>query len=160
MSQSDVPSPSRKASLSGPDASVRAARVMACVSMYSRIVASLPPRTVMASTQRSSNGLFVALIFPVATPMTRTRSLCKEFRRRGVVHLHFIGRLPKHVRDCRMSAVLASSPGMIHSMSSATSPRSLLVAEADGGEEVLYDLDVVPGAHVVFSVRLISRRGP
>jgi hypothetical protein len=47
---------------------------MACVSMYSRIVASLPSRIVMSKTQWSSNGLFVAVIFPVATPTTRRRS--------------------------------------------------------------------------------------
>lgn len=48
----------------GPDASIRAAHAVACVSMYSRIVASLPSRILMPRTQWSSNGLFVALIFP------------------------------------------------------------------------------------------------
>src|ERR1700728_5090116 len=59
-----------------PDASLCEARARACVSTYSRIFVSLPFRTVMSKTQSSLNGLFVALIFPVATPMTRTRSLC------------------------------------------------------------------------------------
>jgi len=51
-------------------------KCMACVSMYPRIVASLPSRIVMSKTQWSSHGLFLALIFPVATPTTRTRSSC------------------------------------------------------------------------------------
>src|SRR5450432_1568329 len=52
------------------------ARASACVSIYSRMFVSLPFRTVMANTQSSSNVLFVALIFPVAKPTTRTRSPC------------------------------------------------------------------------------------
>src|SRR5450755_1521917 len=59
-----------------PDASIREARARACVSIYSRIFVTLPFRTVMAKTQWSLNVLFVALIFPVATPTTRTRSPC------------------------------------------------------------------------------------
>src|ERR1700722_9283015 len=60
----------------GPDASICEARASACVSIYSRMFATLPSRTVMSKTQSSLNGLFVALIFPVATPTTRTRSPC------------------------------------------------------------------------------------
>src|ERR1700688_433364 len=59
-----------------PDASICEARASACVSIYSRIFVTLPFRTVMSKTQLSLNGLFVALIFPVATPTTRTRSPC------------------------------------------------------------------------------------
>jgi hypothetical protein len=47
-----------------PDASIREARASACVSIYSLMFVSLPFRTVMAKTQSSLNGLFVALIFP------------------------------------------------------------------------------------------------
>jgi hypothetical protein len=57
-------------------AAITDARASACVSMYSRILVSLPSRTVMSKTHSSLNALFVALIFPVATPMTRTRSPC------------------------------------------------------------------------------------
>ena len=57
-------------------ASISEARASACVSIYSRMFVSLPFRTVMSKTQWSSNVLFVALIFPVATPTTRTRSPC------------------------------------------------------------------------------------
>src|SRR5580693_1274285 len=59
-----------------PDASLCEAGARACVSIYSRIFVSLPFRTVISKTQSSLNGLFVALIFPVATPTTRTRSPC------------------------------------------------------------------------------------
>src|SRR4249920_3679362 len=61
---------------SGRGARVSEARASACVSIYSRMLASLPFRTVMAKTQRSSKVLFVALILPVAKPTTRTRSPC------------------------------------------------------------------------------------
>ena len=57
-------------------AGISEARASACVSIYSRMFVSLPFRTVMSKTQWSSNVLFVALIFPVATPTTRTRSPC------------------------------------------------------------------------------------
>ena len=50
------------------DASMCEDRARAWVSMYSRIFVTLPFRTVMAMTQSSLNVLFVALIFPVATP--------------------------------------------------------------------------------------------
>ena len=59
-----------------PDASICEARARACVSIYSRIFVTLRSRTVMSKTQSSLNDLFVALIFPVATPTTRTRSPC------------------------------------------------------------------------------------
>src|SRR5258708_13002332 len=57
-------------------ASVCEARASACVSMYSWMWATLPSRTVMSKTHSSLNGLFVALIFPVATPTTITRPPC------------------------------------------------------------------------------------
>jgi hypothetical protein len=57
-------------------AAISEARASACVSMYSLIFVSLPFRTVISKTQSSSNGLFVALIFPVATPIIITRSPC------------------------------------------------------------------------------------
>ena len=59
-----------------PDAFVCEARARAWVSMYSRILLTLPFRTVMSKTQSSLNDLLVALIFPVSTPTTRTRSPC------------------------------------------------------------------------------------
>src|SRR6202453_1775542 len=59
-----------------PDASICEARARACVSIYSRIFVTLRSRMVMSKTQSSLNDLFVALIFPVATPTTRTRSPC------------------------------------------------------------------------------------
>jgi hypothetical protein len=58
------------------DVSICEARASACVSMYSRMLVSLPSRTVMAKIQSSSNVLFVALIFPLAKPTTRTLSPC------------------------------------------------------------------------------------
>src|SRR6202795_3576341 len=57
-------------------AAVSEARARAWGSMYSRIFVTLPFRTVMAKTQSSLNAVFVALIFPVAEPTTRTRSPC------------------------------------------------------------------------------------
>src|ERR1700722_7302689 len=59
----------------GP-AAISEARASACVSTYSRPLANLPFRTVIAKTQWSPNVLFVALILPVAKPTTRTRSPC------------------------------------------------------------------------------------
>src|ERR1700731_4076817 len=56
--------------------SISEARARACVSIYFRMFVNLPFRTLMAKTQLSSNVLFVALIFPVAKPTTRTRSPC------------------------------------------------------------------------------------
>ena len=53
-----------------PDASICEARASACVSMYSRMLVSLPSRTVMAKIQSSSHVLFVALISPLAKPTT------------------------------------------------------------------------------------------
>ena len=57
-------------------ASISEARARACVSIYSLMLSTLPFRTVMSKTHWSLYGLFVALIFPVAKPMTRTRSPC------------------------------------------------------------------------------------
>src|SRR5258708_11166115 len=68
----------------GRDESLWEARARACVSIYSRIFVTLPFRTVMAKTQSSLNGLFVALIFPVATPTTSTRSPCATYLRGSV----------------------------------------------------------------------------
>jgi hypothetical protein len=47
-----------------PDAFTGKARVSAGVSTYSRILVSLPFRTVMEKTKWSSIALFVALTFP------------------------------------------------------------------------------------------------
>src|ERR1700730_5857842 len=60
------------------------ARAKAWVSTYSRMLVSLPPRTVMAKIQSSTNVLFVALIFPFAKPTTRTRSPCATNSRGSV----------------------------------------------------------------------------
>jgi hypothetical protein len=57
-------------------AAVSEAGASACVSTYSRVFVTLPFRMVRAKTQWSSNVLFVALILPLAKPMTRTRSPC------------------------------------------------------------------------------------
>ncbi len=65
---------SRVVSVSMPRlASTSEARASDCVSIYSRCSSDLPFRMgLMAATQRSSNVLFVAAIFPLAKPMTRT----------------------------------------------------------------------------------------
>src|SRR3546814_2779646 len=56
------------------------ARASACVSMYSRMLASLPSRTVMAKIQLSSNDLPVALILPLAKPTTRSEEHTSELQ--------------------------------------------------------------------------------
>ena len=59
----------------------------------------------------------------------------------------------------RVSASGQSSPGMIHSMPSATQRQQTLpVAAADRGEEVLHGLDVLLGTHRNFSNSLGSDR--
>src|SRR5471030_2226640 len=68
------------------------ARASASVLIYSRMFVSLPFRTVMSKTQSSLNGLSVALIFPVATPTTRTRSPCAtNSGGLGVCHFYLFG---------------------------------------------------------------------
>ena len=74
-----------------PDASICEARASACVSIYSRMFVTLPFRTVIAKTQWSSNVLFVALIFPLATPTTRTRRV-------SAPHPYLIDRPVYHAR--------------------------------------------------------------
>ena len=87
-------------------ASISEARASACVSIYSRMFVNLPFRTVMAKTQWSSNVLFVALIFPVAKPTTRTRSPCATNSGGfGYVVSIVFGRLLKQIRQSRVSAV-------------------------------------------------------
>jgi hypothetical protein len=89
-------------------ASISEARASACVSIYSLMCATLPSRTVMSKTHSSSNGLFVALIFPVATPMTRTRSPCATNSGGfGYFSFHLFGRLLKYSRQFRVPAVRA-----------------------------------------------------
>src|ERR1700689_346183 len=61
-----------------PAWSICDARASACVSTYSRMLVSLPSRTVMAKIQSSSNGLFLALALPPAEPTPRTRSPARE----------------------------------------------------------------------------------
>jgi hypothetical protein len=83
-------------------ASISEARAIACVSIYSWILVSLPPRTVMSKTHSSLNALFVALMFPVATLTTRTRSPC-------VTNSGAVGRsfLPLRSSQSRVPAVRA-----------------------------------------------------
>src|ERR1039457_410919 len=106
-------------------AAVAEARARACVSMYSRIFVSLPFRTVMSKTQSSLNGLFVALIFPVATPTTRTRSPCAT-NSGGAGYVISISSdafwsTPANPACPRcVPASAQPSPGTIHSISSAT----------------------------------------
>src|SRR3954454_24516216 len=106
-------------------ASISEARASACVSIYSRMLVSLPFRTVMAKIQSSSNVLFVALIFPLAKPTTRTRSPCATNSRGSVdVSIDLDAVSSKSASPACPRCVPASgqsSPGMIHSMSSAIS---------------------------------------
>src|SRR4051795_11574797 len=93
--------------------------------MYSRMFVSLPLRTVMAKTQSSLNVLFVALIFPFANPTTRTRSPCATNSRGSVdvsIDLDAVSSKSATPSCPRcVPAIGQSSPGMIHSMSSAIS---------------------------------------
>src|ERR1700689_2128087 len=106
-------------------AAISEARASACVSMYSRMFVSLPFRTVMAKTQSSLKVLFVALIFPVATPTTRTRSPCAT-NSGGcgyAVSISSDAFLSTSANPACPRCVPArgqSSPGTIHSISSAT----------------------------------------
>src|SRR5271154_6464017 len=119
-----------------PDAPICEARASACVSMYSRMFVSLPSLTVMAKIQSSSNVLFVALIFPLAKPTTRTRSPCAT-NSRGSVDV-----------SIDLDAVSSKS-------TNPACPRSLPVAAADRGEEVLHGLDVLLSTHGNFSISCI-----
>src|ERR1700744_5234418 len=98
-------------------------------SVYSRIFVSLPFRTVMSKTQSSLNVLVVALIFPVATPTTKTRHPCAT-NSGGFGYVVSISsapwRSPAATPACPrcVPASGQSSPGMIHSMPSSTSASS------------------------------------
>src|ERR1700733_3873869 len=106
-----------------------AAFAKAWVSMYSRIFVSLPFRTVMSKTQSSLNVLVVALIFPVATPTTKTRPPCAT-NSGGLGNvisissaaLRSTAATPAWPRCVPASG--QSSPGMIHSTPSSTSASS------------------------------------
>src|SRR5580692_8353422 len=85
---------------------------------------SLPFRVVMAKTQWSSNVLFVALILPVAKPTTTTRSPCAmnsggSGYEVSTVSLAFRSKLFNPACPRCVPARGQSSPGMIHSRSSA-----------------------------------------
>src|ERR1039458_3145859 len=100
------------------------ARASACVSTYSRTFVNLPFRTVMAKTQWSSNVLFVALILHVAKPTTRTRSPCAmnsggSGYEVSTVSLAFWSKFSNPACPRCVPASGQSSPGMIHSISSA-----------------------------------------
>jgi hypothetical protein len=84
----DLPStPTRSPQMaSATPASLCEARAGACVSIYSRILVTLPSRTVMSNTQLSRERLIRGFDFPVATPTTRTPvSLRHEFGGFGYV---------------------------------------------------------------------------
>src|SRR6202140_360976 len=105
-------------------AAISEARASACVSIYSRMFVSLPFRTVMAKTQWSSNVLFVALILPVAKPTTTTRSPCAmnsggSGYEVSTVSLAFCSTSANPACPRCVPASGQSSPGMIHSISSA-----------------------------------------
>jgi hypothetical protein len=80
--------------------------------------------TVMAKIQSSSNVLFVALILPLAKPTTSTRSPCATNSRGSVdvsIDLDAVSsRSASPACPWRVPASGQSSPGMIHSMSSAS----------------------------------------
>src|SRR5260370_6635181 len=145
----------------GPDASICEARASACVSMYSRMLVNLPSRTVMAKIQSSSNVLFVALIFPLAKPTTRTRSPCATNSRGSVdVSIDLDAVSSKSASPAcpwRVPASGQSSPGMIQlDVFGDQRQQSLPVAAADRGEEVLHGLDVLLDTHGNFSISLRS----
>src|SRR4030088_1824301 len=79
----------------------------------------------MAKTQSSLNALFVALIFPVATPTTRTRSPCAT---NSGGSGYVVSTSTEAFRSTSASPACPrcvpasgqSSPGMVHSISSAT----------------------------------------
>src|SRR3984893_16603539 len=105
-------------------AAISEARASACVSIYSRMFVTLPFRTVMAKTQWSSNVLFVALILPVAKPTTRTRSPWAlnsggSGYEVSTVSLAFSSKFSNPACPRCVPASGQSSPGMIHSISSA-----------------------------------------
>src|ERR1700677_3213176 len=105
-------------------AGVSEALASACVSIYSRMFVSLPFRTVMAKPQWSSNVLFVALILPVAKPTTTSRSPCAMSSggsgyEVSTVSLAFLSTSANPACPRCVPASGQSSPGMIHSISSA-----------------------------------------
>src|SRR6266702_4143826 len=79
----------------------------------------------MAKTQSSLNALFVALIFPIATPTTRTRSPCAT---NSGGSGYVVSTSTEAFRSTSASPACPrcvpasgqSSPGMVHSISSAT----------------------------------------
>ena len=141
----------------GPDACICEARASACVSTYSRMLVNLPSRIVMAKIQSSTNVLFVALIFPLAKPTTRTRSPCATNSRGSVdVSIDLDAVSSKFASPACPRCVPASGqslPGMIHSMSSATSAsRASLSPRPIAAKEVLHGLDVLLNTHGNFSI--------
>src|SRR3984957_7003319 len=117
------------------DASICEARAKACVSIYSRIFVTLRSRMVMSKTQSSLNDLFVALIFPVATPTTITRSPCAT-NSGGFGYVvstssdAFLSTAANSACPRYVPASGQASPGMIHSISSPTNAdRFLLLLE-------------------------------
>lgn len=112
----------------------------------------LPSRTVMAKIQSSSNGLFVALTFPLAKPTTRTLSPCATNSRSSVE----VSIDPDAVSSKADSPACPrwvpasgqSSPGMILSMSSVTSAsRASLSQRLMAAKKVLHGLNVPLDTH-------------
>ena len=145
-----------------PNASICEARASACVSTYSRMFVSLPLRTMMAKTQLSLNALFVALIFPVATPTTRTRSPCAtNSGGLWVCHFHLVGSLLKHFRQSRVPAVRTGQGPVLArndplNIFDNQRQQTLLVAAAQCCKEILHSLDILFGAHRVSSTAVTS----
>src|SRR6202051_323433 len=134
-------------------ASISEARASACVSTYSRIFVTLPLRTVMAKIQSSLNGLFVALIFPVATPTTRTRSPC-AMNLGGLWEgsFHLFGCLLKHIHQSRVPAVRAGQRPVLArndplNIFGSHRKQTLLIAAAECRKKILHNLDIVFDAH-------------
>src|SRR5512132_2612600 len=144
------------------DASICEARASACVSIYSRIFVTLPFRTVMSKTQLSLNGLFVALIFPVATPTTRTRSPCAtNSGGLWVCHFHLFGRLLKHSRQFRVPAVRACERPAVAwndplNIFANQRQQIVLIVAAYCCKEILHNLDILFDAHWNLSFVLTS----
>ena len=147
----------------GPDASICEARASACVSTYSRMLVSLPSRTVMAKIQSSSNVLFVALIFPLGEaddqdPVSLRYEL-PGFRGR----FYRLGCRLKQIRQPGVSVVRSGQRPVLArndplDVFGDQRQQSLPVAAADRGEEVLHGLDVLLNAHRNFSISLGSDR--
>src|SRR5579864_887697 len=107
----------------------------------------------MAKTQSSLNALFVALIFPVATPTTRTRSPCAtNSGGLWVCRFHLGGSLPKHFRQSRVPAVRAGQRPVLTwndplNIFGNQREQTLLVAAADRCKKILHNLDILSSAH-------------